>query len=128
MRGPNSDSKKDTHVSVRVDQNTVDYIDQFGEMVGLVDGSGGVNRSKTLRTIIKTHHGLLFGNFFGVTDPDKLSDEWGDVGHILASSVESERGPPDPLDTARLADVVESVPVLVSAAEVELEGDGDVQS
>jgi len=64
---------------------------------------------------------VLFGNFFGVVDTDKLADEWGDVGHLLSASVDSERGVPDSLARARLVDVVEPIPVLVSAAEVELE-------
>jgi len=120
MRGPDSDDRKETHVSVRLGVETVDYLDQLGEQLGFVSGDS-VNRSKTLRTIIKTHNGVLFGNFFGVVDTDKLADEWGDVGHLLSASVESERGVPDSLARARLVDVVEPIPVLVSAAEVELE-------
>lgn len=121
MRGSETDNPKDTHVSVRLDAETVDYLDTVGEDMGFVQ-NGSVNRSKTLRTIIKTHHGLLFGNFFGVVDTGSLSEEWGDVGHLLAGCVESGRGVPASLSHARLADVVEDVPVLVSAAEVEFEG------
>lgn len=121
MRG-STGSGKDTHVSVRLDEQTVDYIDSFGDMIGVGDGES-VNRSESLRTIIKTHNGMLFGNFFGVVDNEKLAGEWGDVGHLLASSVESDRGVPESMRKARLADVLEPIPVLVSAAEVELGGE-----
>lgn len=117
MRGSDSDGK-DTHVSVRLDEETVDYIDNFADEMGLD------SRSESLRTIIKTHNGLLFGNFFGVVDDDKLATEWGDVGHLLASSVESDRGVPPSMSEARIVDVLEPIPVLVSAAELEL-GDSD---
>jgi hypothetical protein len=113
MRGSNSDGK-DTHVSVRLDEETVDYIDNFADEMGLD------SRSESLRTIIKTHNGLLFGNFFGVVDDDKLASEWGEVGHLLAASVESDRGVPPGMAEARIADVLEPIPLLVSAAEVEL--------
>jgi hypothetical protein len=123
MRGPDTDNQKDTHVSVRLDAETVDYLDGLGRELGYVRGDGsGVNRSQTLRTIIKTHHGVLFGNFFGVVEPGKLSDEWGDVGHLLAAAAESERGVPESVKRARLADVLAPLPVLTTAAEVELEG------
>jgi len=113
MRGSNSD-EKDTHVSVRLDQDTVEYIDNFADEMGLD------SRSESLRTIIKTHNGLVFGNFFGVVDDEKLASEWGDVGHLLAASFESDRGVPPSMTEARIADVLEPIPVLVSAAEVEL--------
>jgi len=122
MRGPDTDSQKTTHVSVRLDEDTVAYLDGLGEEWGFVRDDGSVNRSQTLRTAIKAHNGLLFGNFFGVVDPDKLSDEWGDVGHLLAAGLESDRGVPESVTHARLSDVLRPIPMLVSAAEVELEG------
>jgi hypothetical protein len=122
MRGPDSDGEKKQQVSVRLGVETVDYLDQVGEQLGLTSPDGTVNRSKTLRSIIKTHNGLLFGNFFGVVDNGKLGSEWGDVGHLLAASVESPRGVPESMREARLVDVVEPIPVLISAAEMELEG------
>ena len=121
MRGRDAENTK-THVSVRLDVETVDYIDQLGQQMGFVKG-GSVNRSETLRTVIKTHNGILFGNFFGVVDNDKLAREWGDVGHLLASSAESDRGVPTGVDEACLADVLEQIPVLMAAAEAELGGD-----
>jgi len=119
MRGRDAENTK-THVSVRLDVETVDYIDQLGQQMGFVKG-GSVNRSETLRTVIKTHNGILFGNFFGVVSNDKLAAEWGEVGHLLAASVESDRGVPASIDRARLVDVVQPVPLLLSAAELELE-------
>lgn len=122
MRGSTGQgSGKDTHVSVRLDEQTVEYIDSFGDMIGVGEGES-VNRSAALRAIIKTHNGILFGNFFGVVDNEKLASEWGDVGHLLASSVESDRGVPGSMTQARLGDVLEPIPVLVAAAEVELGG------
>jgi len=117
MRGSDG-SGKDTHVSVRLDEQTVEYIDSFGDEMGFT------SRSAALRAIIKSHNGVVFGNFFGIVDGEKLASEWGDVGHLLASSVESDRGVPDSMTEARLADVLEPIPLLVSAAEVEL-GDLD---
>lgn len=119
MRGSDSTSSgKNTHISVRFDEQTVDYIDNFGDEMGFN------SRSEALRAIIKSHHGVVFGNFFGIVDDDKLASEWGDVGHLLAASVESDRGVPPSMSQARLADVLEPMPLLVSAAEFEL-GDLD---
>ncbi len=120
MRGRDSEEPKETHVSVRLGVDTVEYLDQLGEQLGFVK-DGSVNRSKTLRTVIKTHNGVLFGNFFAIVDNDALADEWGDVGHLLSASLESDRGVPESVSRARLVDVVEPIPLLVSAAEVELE-------
>jgi len=120
-RGPDGDGK-DRHVSFRVDAETAEYIDSFADMAGFVSDDGSANRSAALRAIIKSHHGVLFGNFFGVVDHDKLSDEWGDVGHLLAASLDSDDGVPDTLDEARMADILEPIPVLVTAADVELGG------
>jgi len=44
MRGPDSDNRKETHVSVRLGVETVDYLDQLGEQLGFVNGDS-VNRS-----------------------------------------------------------------------------------
>ena len=125
-RGPNTNGgEKNQHVSFRVDSKTASYIDSFAKMVGLVDESGSPNRSAAMRAIIKSHNGVLFGNFFGVVDHDKLESEWGDVGKLLTSAVESDRGVPQSLDDARMADILEPIPVLMSAADVEL-GDSGV--
>lgn len=106
-------STKSHHVSVRVDKQTVEYLD------GLADDWGIDSRSEVLRLIIKSHNGLLFGNFFGIVDNDRLADHWGSLGHLLAAANEAGRGVPEDLQEPRLVDVVESVPMLVSAAEVE---------
>jgi hypothetical protein len=116
MRGSDS-SNKDTHVSVRLDEETVEYIDNFADEMGLD------SRSESLRSIIKTHNGLLFGNFFGVVDDEKLASEWGDVGHLLTAAAESDRGVPPSMTDARIVDVLEPIPVLLSAAEVELDNE-----
>lgn len=128
MRGRSTENHKDTHVTVRLPKEDVEYLDAVGEEWGLVKDGGDVNRSETLRTIIKTHSGLLYGNFFGIVDNDRLASEWGSVGHTLAAANESDRGVPTGLQEARLVDVIGPVPLLVSAAETELEGvngDGD---
>lgn len=108
-----SDQSKTHHVSMRVDRQTYNYLEGLSE-------DWDMDRSKVLRNIIKSHHGLLFGNFFGIVDNEKLADEWGDVGHLLAAANEADRGVPDSLAEPRLVDVVEPVPVLISAAEVEM--------
>lgn len=125
-RGPNTDeSQKDTHVSVRLAEDNVEYLDRLGEELGFVR-DGDVNRSQTLRTVIKSHNGLLFGRFFALLDSEKLADEWGDVGELLAAAKATDGGLPDQLSEARLADVTEPVPVMVAAAHVELEeGEAD---
>lgn len=119
-RGPQTDAPKDTHVTLRIEDETVDYLDALGEAWGLTRNDGEVNRSEVLRTVINTHNGILFGNFFGIIDNDALADEWGEIGHVLAAANEAERGLPAGLQTPRLADVLEPIPLLMSAAEVEL--------
>lgn len=104
---------KSQHLSLRVDPQTFDYLD------GLAEDWGIDNRSEVLRLIIKSHNGLLFGNFFGIVDNEKLAAEWGDVGHLLAAANEADRGVPSNLQEPRLVDIVESIPMLVAAAEVE---------
>lgn len=120
MRGANGGDGNSNHLSMRVDEATVEYLESLGHEWGMTREDGSVNRSEVLRTIIKTHNGILFGNFFGVTDNDALADEWGELGHLLASANEADRGVPAGLQEARLADVLEPVPLLVSAAEAEL--------
>lgn len=120
MRGPATDDPKDRHVSVRLDTDTVSYIDALGEAWGLTKPDGDVNRSEVLRTVIKTHNGVLYGNFFGIVDNDVLAAEWGEIGHVLAAANESERGVPPGLQEPRLADILEPIPMLLSAAAVEL--------
>lgn len=124
MRGSDSHNPKTDHVSVRLDAQTAAYLDSLSHL--LVDGDGeSMNRSETIRVVVKSHSGLLFGNFLGVVDADKLSEHWGGVGHVLASSLRSDLGPPPQLDNARLADIIEPLPVLISAADAELSGGDD---
>lgn len=108
-----SDAPKSHHVSVRVDRQTNTYLE------GLAEDWGVDSKSEALRLIIKSHNGMLTGSFFGIVNNDRLVEEWGDVGHLLAAASESERGVPGGVDGARLVDVVEPLPVLVSAADVE---------
>lgn len=114
---PESESTKTHHVSLRVDQQTYHYLEGLAE-------DWEMGRSEALRTIIKSHHGVMWGNFFGIVDNDKLADEWGDIGHLLAAANESDRGVPATLSEPRLVDVIEPLPILISAAEVEM-GDMD---
>lgn len=120
MAAPDTDEPKNHHITLRVDTPLVEYLDALGEEWDMVKEDGDVNRSAVLRTVIKTHNGIAFGNFFGIVDNDALADEWGEIGHLLAAANESERGVPEGLQTPRLVDVLEPVPLLVSAAEVEL--------
>lgn len=124
VRGPDSDAPKDTQLSLRVDAETLSYLDGVGREWDLEREDGTVNRSAVLRIIIKSHAGLLFGNFFGVIDTDELGEEWGGVGRLLANAVESERPLPPGLENARLADISAPIPVLVAAADTELGGEG----
>lgn len=122
MRGPETDEPKNEHVTLRLDKNLVDYLDALGEDWGIMKPDGEVNRSKVLRTVIKTHNGVVFGNFFGIVDNEALADEWGEIGHLLAAANESDRGVPEGLQEPRLVDILEPIPLLVRAAEVELNG------
>lgn len=120
-RPPDDDSEKDTHISVRVSPETAAYLDAIGKELGHGRENGSVNRSATLRSIIKIQNGILFGSFYGIIDPGAMRDEWGDVGHLIAAALSSDMGVPEGLENARLADVMAPIPVIERAAEVELE-------
>lgn len=123
--GDTNDAKQN-HVSLRVDHATLEYIDRVGEEWDIRRDDGEVNRSEVLRLIISTHQGIMLGNFFGIVDTDALAREWGETGHLLAAAYEADRDLPEGLSDPCLADVLEPVPILVRAAEVE-HGDTELE-
>lgn len=106
---------KQKHTSFRYGEETAEYLSKLQESWGIE------NKSEVIRILIKAFTGLSFGNFLAILDKEKLVEEWGAVGKLLALMKED---PPSCVEKSQLAEVVKDVPYLVSAAQVELEEGG----
>lgn len=112
-RGPHTDEPKNNHVQFRASDSTIDLIDSLQERWG------ASSRSEVIRVMVHSHAGLMYGNFFALLDTDRLAEEWGGVGELLAAAIDSDRPLPSGVDRAQLRDVVVDVPLLLGAAHEE---------
>lgn len=114
MRGSDSDNPKNNPITFRPDDETEEIIDQLQEDWG-VD-----SRSEVIRLNMKITVGLLTAPTFGLVDPVKLSEEWGDVGTLIANAMMSDDGLPEDLQDARLIDVLLNAGILAHAADAQV--------
>jgi len=109
------DNGKNRHVSFRTDDDTVAFLDELNEAWGLD------SRSNVIRVIIDSYMGLLYGNVFGIIDPDKLRGEAPFFGEMLDHVLKSDTPLPETLQELRLIDIIADPDQLLGAAAVELE-------
>lgn len=106
------------HLTVRVDENTIELVDALGREWGVLKDDGDVNRSEVIRLLIDSYGGVLDGRFLALVDDDLLVEEWGCAGAVLAAAETTDEGPLDGMKDARLADVLKPLPSLVGAGRV----------
>lgn len=75
-------------------------------------------KSDVIRTIIRSHMGLLEAKFLAILKDDNL-DRWGDMGRMLRGLKESEKTSNAALE-AQLKDVVKDYEVLIGAEMAEV--------
>lgn len=113
MHDPDSGAKKDNTVRFRASETTSEYIKHLKEMWGCS------SESEALRILVHMTVGILHGDISGILDEERLRDQWGETGVLLAAALNEDSPVPDGLKDARLGDVLEDVPILLGAAQTE---------